>query len=98
MDGLLLGTDEDAASANTKGSRRLRIFDEKMRNICWQKADVVAGRHPERWRKDLAGNIVCRRLTRCDGCLCYEYDHIQPYSKGPLLVHRPHGHLHDDLI
>lgn len=59
-----------------------RIFDGKMRNQCWQKADVVPGRHPERWRKDVAGNIVCRRLTRCEGCLCYEYDHVRPFSKG----------------
>ncbi|CAM6126212.1 unnamed protein product [Calypogeia fissa] len=77
--------DPDDVQVREKGgqpSRRLRIFDEKLRNLCWQKADVVPGRHPERWRKDVAGNIVCRRLTRCEGCLCHEYDHIQPYSKG----------------
>lgn len=59
-------------------AKKNRLFDDKLRNQCWQKADVVPGRHPERWRKDVAGNIVCRRLTRCDGCLCYEYDHIRP--------------------
>eukprot|EP00249_Psilotum_nudum_P004674 c18182_g1_i3 orf=233-871(-) len=62
--------------------KRLRSFDEKVRKLCWQKADVVPGRHPERWRKDSAGNIVCRKFTGCDGCLCYEYDHILPFSKG----------------
>jgi len=62
--------------------KRVRFFDEKMRNLCWQKADVVAGRHPERWRKDGAGNIICRRFGHCEGCLCYEYDHIIPFSKG----------------
>lgn len=72
---------EDSRSKNGI-SKRQRIFDEKLRNLCWMKADVVSGRHPERWRKDSAGNVVCRKLTRCDGCLCYEYDHILPYSKG----------------
>ncbi len=77
-----VGKEPDRSSSPT---RRIRIFDDKMRNLCWQKADVVAGRHPERWRKDSAGNIVCRKLTRCEGCLCYEYDHIRPFSKGPSL-------------
>lgn len=77
--------DADDVQVKEKGgqaSRRMRIFDEKMRTLCWQKADVVPGRDPERWRKDTAGNVVCRRLTRCDGCLCHQYDHIQPFSKG----------------
>ena len=74
-----LPTKGDASASHSKKNR---IFDDKMRNQCWQKADVVPGRHPERWRKDVAGNIVCRRLTRCEGCLCYEYDHIRPFSKG----------------
>ncbi|KAL3679440.1 hypothetical protein R1sor_022396 [Riccia sorocarpa] len=74
--------DSESKEKGGRNARKLRIFDEKMRSQCWQKAEVVPGRHPERWRKDSAGNIVCRRLTRCEGCLCYEYDHIQPYSKG----------------
>lgn len=74
-----LPTKGDGAPSHSKKNR---IFDDKMRNQCWQKADVVPGRHPERWRKDVAGNVVCRRLTRCEGCLCYEYDHIRPFSKG----------------
>jgi len=72
-----------SSSEDSAGShKRVRFFDEKMRNLCWQKADVVAGRHPERWRKDGAGNIICRRFGNCEGCLCYEYDHIIPFSKG----------------
>ncbi|EOY21948.1 HNH endonuclease domain-containing protein isoform 2, partial [Theobroma cacao] len=39
-------------------------------------------RHPERWRKDAAGNIVCKRFCNCKGCLCFEYDHIVPFSRG----------------
>ncbi|GAQ83886.1 HNH endonuclease domain-containing protein [Klebsormidium nitens] len=59
-----------------------RLFGNKMRDECWAQADVVTGRHPERWRKDVAGNVVCRKLLACMGCMCYEYDHIVPFSKG----------------
>ncbi|CAK8563213.1 unnamed protein product [Lathyrus sativus] len=64
------------------GDKRPRHFDTKTKGICWTKADTVPGRHPERWRKDAAGNIVCKRFFNCLGCLCYEYDHIIPFSKG----------------
>ncbi|XP_064968966.1 uncharacterized protein LOC135584032 isoform X2 [Musa acuminata AAA Group] len=60
---------------------RPRFFDAKARDLCWKKAEVVPGRHPERWRKDAAGNVVCKRFWHCQGCLCYEYDHIIPFSK-----------------
>ncbi|KAJ7552671.1 hypothetical protein O6H91_06G063900 [Diphasiastrum complanatum] len=78
--GIANGDGSLAKEANN--ARRLRIFDEKMRSLCWQKAAVVTGRDPARWRKDVAGNIVCRKFTRCEGCLCHEYDHIIPFSKG----------------
>ncbi|KAJ0973759.1 hypothetical protein J5N97_015724 [Dioscorea zingiberensis] len=61
---------------------RPRFFDAKAKALCWQRAEVMPGRHPERWRKDSAGNVVCKRFWNCHGCLCYEYDHIVPYSKG----------------
>lgn len=61
---------------------RPRFFDPKAKSTCWAKAETVPGRHPERWRKDAAGNIVCKRFCNCHGCLCFEYDHIIPYSKG----------------
>ncbi|KAK4252488.1 hypothetical protein QN277_014481 [Acacia crassicarpa] len=61
---------------------RPRFFDSKAKNLCWAKADIVPGRHPDRWRKDAAGNIVCKRFCNCQGCLCFEYDHILPFSKG----------------
>ncbi|KNA15385.1 hypothetical protein SOVF_098650 [Spinacia oleracea] len=61
---------------------RPRFFDKKAKSMCWAKADVVPGRHPDRWRKDAAGNIVCKRFCNCSGCLCFEYDHIVPFSKG----------------
>lgn len=50
--------------------------------MCWNKATIVPGRDPDRWRIDAAGNIVCKRLHTCQGCLCFEYDHIIPFSKG----------------
>lgn len=79
------GAPLDESAAGGGGARckgRPRFFDKQTARLCWQKADVVAGRHPERWRKDSAGNIVCRKLRGCEGCLCYEYDHILPFTKG----------------
>lgn len=69
-------------SGSGSGDERPRFFDAKAKAICWAKADVVPGRHPDRWRKDAAGNVVCKRFCNCQGCLCFEYDHIVPYSKG----------------
>lgn len=63
---------------------RPRFFDKKAKQMCWAKADTVPGRHPDRWRKDAAGNVVCKRFCNCSGCLCFEYDHIIPFSKGKL--------------
>ncbi|RWW87293.1 hypothetical protein BHE74_00003896 [Ensete ventricosum] len=71
-------SDEDGR----KERDRPRFFDAKAKALCWQKAEVVPGRHPERWRKDPAGNVVCKRFWNCLGCICYEYDHIIPFSKG----------------
>ncbi|KAL6011991.1 hypothetical protein ACLOJK_002458 [Asimina triloba] len=70
------------ASGNKEEKERPRFFDAKAKALCWHKANVVPGRHPERWREDAAGNIVCKRFWNCFGCLCYEYDHIIPFSKG----------------
>ncbi|MED6222203.1 hypothetical protein PIB30_062093 [Stylosanthes scabra] len=72
-------------SGNGNGNgddNRPRFFDAKTKSKCWNNADIVPGRHPDRWRKDAAGNIVCKRFKDCLGCLCYEFDHIVPFSKG----------------
>ncbi|KAF8399542.1 hypothetical protein HHK36_015409 [Tetracentron sinense] len=71
-----------SSTSTTNKDERPRFFDSKTKRLCWAKAEIVAGRHPERWRKDAAGNIVCKRFCNCQGCLCFEYDHILPFSKG----------------
>ncbi|KAH7279130.1 hypothetical protein KP509_37G006500 [Ceratopteris richardii] len=59
-----------------------RSFPPDVKELCWQKAEVVKGRDPTRWRRDPVGNLVFRKLVGCSGCLCYDYDHVIPYSKG----------------
>uniref|UniRef100_A0A2N9EQJ7 HNH domain-containing protein n=1 Tax=Fagus sylvatica TaxID=28930 RepID=A0A2N9EQJ7_FAGSY len=66
----------------SNGEERPRFFDSKVKSKCWADAEIIPGRHPERWRKDAAGNVVCKRFCNCQGCLCFEYDHIVPFSKG----------------
>ncbi|KAI3463966.1 hypothetical protein Pfo_020629 [Paulownia fortunei] len=59
-----------------------RSFPYSVKQQCWEKADKIKGRDPDRWRRDPLGNIVFRKLVGCPGCLCHDYDHIVPYSKG----------------
>ncbi|KAK3026511.1 hypothetical protein RJ639_041808 [Escallonia herrerae] len=70
-----------SGSNNSNKDERTRLFDHKAKATCWANAETVPNRHPERWRKDAAGNVVCKRFCNCQGCLCFEYDHIIPYSK-----------------
>ncbi|KAI5054723.1 hypothetical protein GOP47_0029868 [Adiantum capillus-veneris] len=74
--------EENPPSARSNKLRRQRLFERQVARQCWEKADVVPGRHPDRWRKDYAGNVVCRKLRGCDGCLCFQFDHIFPFTKG----------------
>ncbi|KAK2966261.1 hypothetical protein RJ640_003318 [Escallonia rubra] len=67
--------------SDSNKDERPRLFDLKAKATCWANAEIVPNRHPERWRKDAAGNVVCKRFCNCQGCLCFEYDHIIPYSK-----------------
>ena len=64
-----------------KNSWGPRSFPLDVKELCWQKAEIVKGRDPTRWRRDPVGNLVFRKLVGCSGCLCYDYDHILPYSK-----------------
>lgn len=59
-----------------------RSFPHSVKQQCWEKAEKVKGRDPDRWRRDSLGNLVFRKLVGCPGCLCHDYDHILPYSKG----------------
>ena len=42
----------------------------------------MLGRDLDRWRLDAVGNPVFKKNVNCYGHLCYEYDHIVPFSKG----------------
>ncbi|XP_073018100.1 uncharacterized protein [Primulina eburnea] len=59
-----------------------RIFPYSVKQQCWEKAEKIKGRDPDRWRRDPLGNVLFRKLVGCPGCLCHDYDHIIPYSKG----------------
>ncbi|KAJ6813779.1 uncharacterized protein M6B38_143155 [Iris pallida] len=59
-----------------------RSFPYSVKQQCWEKAEKVKGRDPDRWRRDPLGNVVFRKLVGCPGCLCHDYDHILPFSKG----------------
>ena len=72
----------DAHKTGPEEEQHPRLFQVDMKKDCWNKSELVVGRDPERWRRDAVGNIVCRKLTGCEGCLCHEYDHIVPYSRG----------------
>ncbi|RZC60865.1 hypothetical protein C5167_022622 [Papaver somniferum] len=59
-----------------------RGYNPDYKNPNNPRTEKIIGRDPERWRRDPLGNIVFRKLVGCPGCLCHDYDHILPYSKG----------------
>ncbi|XP_024169016.1 uncharacterized protein LOC112175563 isoform X2 [Rosa chinensis] len=61
-----------------------RSFPHSVKKQCWEKAEKIKGRDPDRWRRDPLGNTVFRKLVGCPGCLCHDYDHIVPYSKAKV--------------
>lgn len=63
-----------------------RSFPHHVKKQCWDKADKIKGRDPERWRRDTLGNTVFRKLVGCPGCLCHDYDHVVPFSKVFFLI------------
>ena len=63
-----------------------RSFPHSVKQQCWEKAEKIKGRHPDRWRRDALGNTLFRKLVGCPGCLCHDYDHIIPYSKVLFLM------------
>lgn len=83
-DPVFLADDEDSELFVGVGGRSAanpRSFPYSVKQQCWDKAEKVKGRDPDRWRRDALGNIVFRKLVGCPGCLCHDYDHIVPYSK-----------------
>lgn len=91
-----LVTQEESSSASLFSEPRIskdysvlssnpRSFPYSVKQQCWEKAEKVRGRDPDRWRRDALGNIVFRKLVGCPGCLCHDYDHIVPFSKVLLL-------------
>lgn len=67
--------------SNSGSNSNPRSFPYSVKQQCWDKAEKIKGRDPDRWRRDALGNIVFRKLVGCPGCLCHDYDHILPYSK-----------------
>lgn len=65
-----------------RGEQGPRSFPQAVKDACWERAEVVSGRDPSRWRRDALGNVVFRKLVGCKGCLCHDFDHVVPYSKG----------------
>ncbi|XP_075660461.1 uncharacterized protein LOC142630355 [Castanea sativa] len=87
LDRELVVTEEDTATLFeelrvSSDSNNPRSFPYNVKQQCWNKAEKVRGRDPDRWRRDALGNLVFRKLVGCPGCLCHDYDHIVPYSKG----------------
>ncbi|GAB2299108.1 hypothetical protein Dimus_033180 [Dionaea muscipula] len=78
LDGLKISS----SSSSLSDPNNPRSFPHSVKQQCWDKADTIKGRDPNRWRRDPLGNIVFRKLVGCPGCLCHDYDHIVPYSKG----------------
>ncbi|XP_018720884.2 uncharacterized protein LOC104427714 [Eucalyptus grandis] len=73
---------DEAASPASPNPNNPRSFPHSVKQQCWDKAERVKGRDADRWRRDAVGNVVFRKLVGCPGCLCHDYDHILPYSKG----------------
>ncbi|KAK9277916.1 hypothetical protein L1049_027473 [Liquidambar formosana] len=86
LDGELVTDDlpafEDLQISTDYTNPNPRSFPYSVKQQCWDKAEKIKGRDPDRWRRDALGNIVFRKLVGCPGCLCHDYDHIVPYSKG----------------
>ncbi|KAJ6670328.1 HNH ENDONUCLEASE [Salix koriyanagi] len=40
-----------------------RSFPYSVKQQCWEKAEKVKGRDPDRWRRDPLGNVVFRKLA-----------------------------------
>ncbi|CAN6578153.1 unnamed protein product [Malus baccata var. baccata] len=73
---------EEELATSSSFNNNPRSFPYSVKQQCWDKAEKIKGRDPDRWRRDPLGNTIFRKLVGCPGCLCHDYDHILPYSKG----------------
>ncbi|KAM1026189.1 hypothetical protein ACFX13_039866 [Malus domestica] len=73
---------EEELATSSSFNNNPRSFPYSVKQQCWDKAEKIKGRDPDRWRRDPLGNTIFRKLVGCPGCLCHDYDHIVPYSKG----------------
>lgn len=78
---VLSGRRDWRSISNNNNDNNPRSFPYNVKQKCWDKAEKIKGRDPDRWRRDPLGNIVFRKLVGCPGCLCHDYDHITPFSK-----------------
>ncbi|GJD11203.1 hypothetical protein Gasu2_53420 [Galdieria sulphuraria] len=76
----LQGTKLKSPGIEKKEAKVLKQFQHIDKEACWLKADAVRGRDPSRWRRDLAGNVICKKLR--GGPFCMDFDHVVPLSKG----------------
>lgn len=74
----------DSEKVNDK--KKKRTFTSFQKEECWKWSKPMLGRDLSRWRLDALGNPIFKKNVNCHGPLCYEYDHIVPYSKGGLTV------------
>ncbi|RXH96376.1 hypothetical protein DVH24_008880 [Malus domestica] len=72
---------EEELATSSSFNNNPRSFPYSVKQQCWDKAEKIKGRDPDRWRRDPLGNTIFRKLVGCPGCLCHDYDHIVPYSK-----------------
>ncbi|XP_068309331.1 uncharacterized protein [Pyrus communis] len=73
---------EEELATSSSFNNNPRSFPYTVKQQCWDKAEKIKGRDPDRWRRDPLGNTIFRKLVGCPGCICHDYDHIVPYSKG----------------
>ncbi|GJU32867.1 hypothetical protein Tco_1176456 [Tanacetum coccineum] len=75
------GKDSTVGFSDKDKGGQTRSFSKEMKQSCWEMAETVPGRDPDRWRRDAVRNIIFKGFTKCQGPLCYEFDHVKPYVK-----------------
>ena len=61
---------------------RDRDFSEEVKLKCWDKADLIMGRDPARWRYDRIDTPVMKDFHGKNGLCGWQYDHDTPVSRG----------------